>query len=56
MRTSKKNSCEICGIPMRKLSDFGSYKDGSINTEYCRYCYQHGEFTDKEPTLEEKIA
>ncbi len=56
MKTSEKNICQSCGMPMRKMSDFGTYKDGSINTEYCFYCYQDGQFTDNEITLEEKMA
>lgn len=25
--------------------DFGSEKDGSESHDYCKYCYQNGEFT-----------
>ncbi|MGB5319415.1 zinc ribbon domain-containing protein [Eudoraea sp.] len=56
MVTSEKNICQSCGMPMKNMTDFGTYKDGCINTDYCHYCYDEGEFTDKEISLEEKMA
>ena len=56
MKTSEKNICQSCGMPMKNMIDFGTDRDGSINTEYCHYCYEEGEFTDKEISLEEKMA
>ena len=56
MNTTKKNICQSCGMPMGKIADFGTEKDGSINAEYCHYCYQEGRFTDMGISLEEKIA
>lgn len=41
---------------MIQLSDFGWNSDGSINTEYCQYCYKNGAFTDADISLEDKIA
>ena len=55
MKTTKRNICESCGMPIRRLSDFGTRKDGSIHTEYCHYCYSKGEFTDPGISMEEKI-
>ena len=36
--------CQSCGMP---LSDevCGTNADGSMNTEYCKYCYADGHFT-----------
>ena len=51
----ESNICESCGMPMHHLSDFGTNKDGTVNTEFCRHCYQKGEFTDHGITLEQKI-
>lgn len=56
MKSSETNICQSCGMPMKSLSDFGTHEDGSVNTEYCHYCYKKGEFTDDEISLEEKIA
>ena len=55
METTKKNICESCGMPIRRLSDFGTRRDGSIHTEYCNYCYKKGVFTDEGISLDDKI-
>lgn len=49
------NICESCGMPMHHLSDFGTNIDGTINTEYCHFCYLQGKFVDHGITLEQKI-
>ena len=56
MKISEKNICQSCGMAMKNMIDFGTDRDGSINTEYCHYCYDEGEFTDKGISLEEKMA
>jgi hypothetical protein len=56
MKTSAHtNICESCGMPMHHLSDFGSNQDGTVNTEYCHFCYLKGKFVDHGISLEEKI-
>lgn len=45
--------CQSCGMAMHQ-SDFGKNADGSICTEYCRYCYPNGSFSKNE-TMEEMI-
>ncbi len=56
MKTSTHtNICESCGMPMHKLSDFGTNKDQTVNTEYCHFCYLKGKFVDHGISLEEKI-
>jgi len=39
--------CQSCGMPMTKPEDFATFADGSASGEYCRYCFQNGEFTAK---------
>jgi hypothetical protein len=56
MKTSTHtNICESCRMPMHKLSDFGTNKDQTVNTEYCHFCYLKGKFVDHGISLEEKI-
>lgn len=45
--------CQSCGMPLVK-EDLGTNKDGSLNNDYCKYCYTKGEFIDK-VTMEEYI-
>lgn len=42
-------------MPMEKRDDFGTESDGRRSTEYCRFCYQKGTFTDEGITMEQKI-
>lgn len=39
--------CQSCGMPITDTSVLGTDKDGKINQDYCKYCYQNGEFIDK---------
>ena len=46
--------CQSCGMPINNDELLGSNKDSSINNDYCKYCYQNGEFIDK-VSMEEYI-
>ncbi len=39
--------CQSCGMPITSNDLLGTNKDGSINEDYCKYCYENGEFIDK---------
>ena len=47
--------CQSCGMPMRRDEDFGTEADGSLSEDYCGYCYQNGEFTNPDITMQEMI-
>ena len=47
--------CQSCGMPLHKNEDFGTNTDGSNNQEYCHFCFEKGDFTDKGITMEQKI-
>ncbi|MDP4261314.1 MAG: zinc ribbon domain-containing protein [Bacteroidota bacterium] len=44
--------CQSCTMPIDNMEDRGTEKDGSKSSEYCKYCYQHGSFTDPGMTLD----
>lgn len=46
--------CQSCGMPIESNDRLGTNKDGSINNDYCKYCYENGEFIDK-VSMEEYI-
>jgi len=48
-----KNFCQSCSMPLDNPEMSGSEKDGSQNKEYCKYCYQNGEFVNPKMTLAE---
>ncbi len=39
-------------MPIDNPDDRGTEKDGSESQLYCKYCYQHGHFTNPDLTLE----
>ena len=39
--------CQSCAMPLTSDDLLGTNKDGSINEDYCKYCYTNGEFIDK---------
>ncbi len=45
--------CQSCGMPLT-TEELGTNKDGSINNDYCKYCYKDGDFIDK-VSMEEYI-
>ncbi|MGN1208531.1 MAG: zinc ribbon domain-containing protein [Christensenellales bacterium] len=46
--------CQSCGMPITFKEQLGTNLDNSINEDYCKYCYQKGEFVDK-VSMEEYI-
>lgn len=36
--------CQSCGMPLSNTNK-GTNADGSLNEDYCTYCYQNGKFT-----------
>ena len=43
--------CQSCGTPIKIR---GTNRDGSENQDYCRYCFENGQFTSN-ATMEEMI-
>lgn len=39
--------CQSCGMPLTSKNELGTEKNGSLNADYCKYCYKNGEFIDK---------
>ncbi len=46
--------CQSCGMPLTKKEDCGTNADGSINYDYCQYCYADGKYL-QDFTMEEMI-
>lgn len=39
--------CQSCGMPLTSKEQMGLEKDGNVSLDYCRYCYEKGEFIHK---------
>jgi hypothetical protein len=46
--------CQSCGMPLDSNKVLGTNEDGSLNRDYCVYCFENGEFTFN-CTMEEMI-
>lgn len=46
--------CQSCGMPLTRKEDCGTNANGSVNYDYCQYCYQGGKFL-QECTMDEMI-
>ena len=46
--------CQSCGMPLTRAEDCGTDANGSTCFDYCRYCYQGGQFL-QDCTMDEMI-
>jgi len=42
----KIKKCQKCEMPMDSTEVIGTNKDGSLNEEYCIYCFKDGKFVE----------
>lgn len=47
--------CQSCGIPL-DVGYYGTNEDFTINMEYCKYCYENGNFREPNLTLGEMMG
>lgn len=47
---TKIKVCQSCGMPLNNKTK-GTNEDQSLSEEYCRYCYEEGEFLIPNLTL-----
>lgn len=52
---TQKVRCQSCSLPLDN-GFFGTEENGSFSEEYCRFCYQKGEFLEKDLTLEQLLS
>lgn len=41
----RKLICQCCGMPLEDDSNMGHHHDGTINENYCKWCYVDGTYT-----------
>ncbi len=44
--------CQSCTMPIDNMGNRGTEKNGEKSSEYCKYCYEDGRFTEPDMTLE----
>jgi len=51
-----ERSCQSCMMPKNsEMFKSGTNKDGSLNNNYCNYCYNNGELEMKDTTKIKKL-
>jgi hypothetical protein len=50
-----KERCQSCGMPLGTPGFYGTNADSSENTDYCKFCYQNGGFTQPDLTVDGMI-
>ncbi|WP_256757087.1 effector binding domain-containing protein [Cohnella sp. WQ 127256] len=48
--------CQSCGMPLLSSEVFGTDATGNVVQDYCKYCYEKGEFTQPSFTMDEMIG
>jgi len=43
MKETKQKFCQSCGMPMTEAL-YGHESDGTLSKDYCKYCYDKGQF------------
>ena len=41
----RRLECQCCGMPLEEDSIIGRNRDGSLNEDYCKWCYADGTYT-----------
>lgn len=47
--------CQCCSMPIPDPAIHGTEADGAPAEHYCKYCYDHGDFTMKNVTMDDFI-
>ena len=47
--------CQSCGVPLSDEVKPGTNADGSVNNDYCCYCFVNGAFDESVKTMEDMI-
>lgn len=51
-----KTRCQSCGMPISaEFQNLGTNADGANVSEYCVFCFENGDFTNPQQTMQEMI-
>ncbi|MFJ5717600.1 zinc ribbon domain-containing protein [Neobacillus sp. NPDC093127] len=45
--------CQSCAMPLKKIEDRGTDRNLDKSSMYCKYCYQEGEFTQRDISVDD---
>jgi len=55
MMMNDKSRCQSCGMPL-EIGFYGTNSDGAASEEYCKFCFESGNFREPNITFEEMIG
>lgn len=47
--------CQCCSMPIPDQQLHGTEADGSVSASFCKYCYDHGDFTAQDVSMDDFI-
>ena len=51
----EEHTCQSCAVSLKTQDNKGTETDGTMSDDYCRDCYECGEFCEPEISLKEMI-
>lgn len=54
-RQQNETYCQSCAMPMKSDELYGTNSDGTKTEEFCKFCFQNGQFTEPDITMQEMI-
>ena len=55
LNVKRNMMCQCCTYPLHKIEELGTNEDGTLNTDYCIYCYKGGKWVDPNYTIEDVV-
>jgi transcriptional regulator with XRE-family HTH domain len=52
LNVKRNEICQCCTYPLNKIEELGTNSDGTLNTDYCIYCYKEGKWVDPNLTVQ----
>lgn len=52
---SSDQRCQSCGMPLGE-GFYGTLQSGATMTEYCKFCFQNGSFTEPDVTADDLMT
>lgn len=55
LNIERNKICQCCTYPLNNFRELGTNADGSLNTDYCIYCYKDGNWVKPDYTVQDVI-
>lgn len=52
LNVERNKICQCCTYPLNNIDELGTNDDGTLNTDYCIYCYKDGKWVKPDETVQ----